>query len=76
MQTHHLNFNVSGILTNPEEQWRKIKLASMGRNRIAFRKLDVDWKKYNTKDYLFTHDTACCSVETEDNGYWITPPCW
>jgi hypothetical protein len=48
----------------------------MGRTRVAFRKLDVDWQKYNTKDYLFTHDTACCSVATEDNGYWIKPACF
>ena len=76
MHKHNLDFHVSGILTNPEEQWDRIKRASMGKNRVAFRKIDVDWKKYNTKDYLFTHDTACCSVETEENGYWITPPCW
>lgn len=76
MREHNLDFHVSGILTNPQEQWGRIKRASMGKNRVAFRKLDVDWKKYNTNDYLFTHDTACCSVETEENGYWITPPCW
>ena len=76
MREHNLDFHVSGILPNPQEQWGRIKRASMGKNRVAFRKLDVDWKKYNTNDYLFTHDTACCSVETEKNGYWITPPCW
>lgn len=64
------------ILTNPQEQWGKIKREAMGKTRVAFRKLDVDWKKYNTKDYLFTHDTACCSVETEENGYWIKPACF
>lgn len=76
MHKHNLDFHVSGILDNPAEQWDKIKKASMGKSRVAFRKIDVDWKKYNTRDYLFTHDTACCSVETEENGYWITPPCW
>ena len=76
MQKHKLNFRVSGILDNPERQWNDIKKASMGKSRVAFRKIDVDWKKYNTNDYLFTHDTACCSVETEENGFWITPPCW
>lgn len=76
MKNHSIDFHVSGILVNPQEQWGRIKKDAMGKSRVAFRKLDVDWKKYNTKDYLFTHDTACCSVETEENGYWITPPCW
>lgn len=64
------------ILTNPQEQWSKIKREAMGKSRVAFRKLDVDWQKYNTNDYLFTHDTACCSVATEDNGYWLKPACF
>ena len=76
MKNHNIDFHVSGILVNPQEQWGRIKRDAMGNSRVAFRRLDVDWKKYNTKDYLFTHDTACCSVETEENGYWITPPCW
>ena len=76
MKNHNIDFHVSGILVNPQEQWGRIKRDAMGKSRVAFRKLDVDWKKYNTKDYLFTHDTACCSVETEENGYWIKPPCW
>ena len=76
MKNHSIDFHVSGILVNPQEQWNRIKRNAMGNSRVAFRRLDVDWKKYNTKDYLFTHDTACCSVETEENGYWITPPCW
>ena len=76
MKNHNIDFHVSGILVNPQEQWGRIRRDAMGKSRVAFRKLDVDWKKYNTKDYLFTHDTACCSVETEENGYWITPPCW
>jgi len=64
------------ILTNPKEQWGRIKREAMGKTRVAFRKLDVDWQKYNTKDYLFTHDTACCSVATEENGYWLKPACF
>lgn len=71
-----MDINTIGILTNPQEQWERIKRSAMGKSRTAFRKLDVDWVKYNTKDYLFTHDTACCSVETEKNGYWIKPACW
>ena len=72
----NIKFNVSNILTDPQTQWSEIKRRAMGNRRVAFRAIDVNWKKYNTKDYLFTHDTACCSVETEKNGYWITPPCW
>lgn len=76
MKENRINFRVSHILTDPERQWTQFRTASSGKVRTAFRDLDVDWKKYNTKDYLFTHDTACCSVATENNGYWITPPCW
>ena len=76
MKENRINFRVSHILTDPERQWTQFRNASSGKIRTAFRELDVDWKKYNTKDYLFTHDTACCSVATESNGYWITPPCW
>jgi hypothetical protein len=55
---------MSCVLTKPQEQWNKIKREAMGKTRVAFRKLDVDWQKYNIQDYLFTHDTACCSVAT------------
>ena len=67
---------ISHILANPREDWERIRRQADGNRRYAFRKLDVDWEVYNTKDYLFTHDTACCSVETEENGYWIKPACW
>ena len=76
MKDYGIDFRVSHILTDPERQWTQFRNASSGKIRTAFRELDVDWKKYNTKDYLFTHDTACCSVATENNGYWLTPPCW
>ena len=66
----------SHVLTDPQHEWDAICRAIDGRRRYAYRRLDVDWKKYNTDDYLFTHDTACCSVETEENGYWIKPACW
>lgn len=67
---------MSYILTDPENQWKSIRQRYQGKNRYAFRKLDVDWQKYNIKDYLFTHDTACCSVETQKNGYWLKPACF
>ena len=73
MQT---GFQISHILTDPRRQWQAIRKAAQGNVRTAFRALDVDWKKYTTDEYLFTHDTACCSVATEENGYWIKPACW
>lgn len=76
MKKEELNFNISNILSNPEKQWSEFKRTIQGKSRLALRKLDVDWEKYNTNDYLFTHDTACCSVATQDNGYWIKRPCW
>lgn len=76
MKRNDIDFHVHAILDDPEYQWDIIRCNAMGKGRVAYRQLDVDWKKYNTKDYLFTHDTACCSVETEENGYWIKPPCW
>lgn len=76
MKRNDMHFHVNAILTEPEYEWDLIRCNAMGNSRVAYRALDVDWHKYNTKDYLFTHDTACCSVETEKNGYWITPPCW
>ncbi|MBR4315528.1 MAG: hypothetical protein IKP65_00960 [Alphaproteobacteria bacterium] len=64
MKKEELNFNISNILSNPEKQWSEFKRTIQGKSRLALRKLDVDWEKYNTNDYLFTHDTACCSVAT------------
>lgn len=72
----YLNFHINKILENPREQWNQLKKQARGKARVAFRKLDVDWQKYNTKDYLFTHDSICCSVATEDNGYWLKPACY
>ena len=64
MKKFNASLNIDGILCNPQEQWGKIKREAQGNVRVAFRKLDVDWKKYTTEDYLFTHDTIVCSVET------------
>lgn len=71
-----LKFNVNKVLIDPERYWNNLKKAAKGKLRVAFRELDVDWKTYNTNDYLFTHDSICCSVATQDNGYWIKPACW
>lgn len=75
MKKINLNFPIMGILNNPQTEWNKLKREAKGNIRTAFRDLNVDWKKYNTKDYLFTHDSIVCSVETEENGYYITKPC-
>lgn len=75
MKRINLNFPVMGILNNPQTEWNQMRKAARGNIRTAFRDLNVDWKKYNTKDYLFTHDSIVCSVETESNGYHITKPC-
>lgn len=75
MKEFNANLNIKGILANPQKDWNKIKRAAQGNVRTAFRKLDVDWKKYTTDNYLFTHDTIVCSVETEPNHYWIRKPC-
>lgn len=72
MKSFNLLAPIAHILTNPQSDWQKLTKSNI---KTAFRKLDVDWKKYNIHDYLFTHDTIVCSVETEPNGYWITKPC-
>ena len=68
-----MDFKIEQILKSPKEQWRKI--ASKGSSRTAFRDLKIDWDIYNTKDYLFTHDTIVASVATEEDGFTIKPAC-
>ena len=64
--------HVRGILGSPSVEWRRI---CSGSSRCAFRHLDVDWKVYNNRDYLFTHDSIVASVATEPDGYTIRPNC-
>lgn len=64
------------ILHNPMRSWKKVLSASAGPSRTAFRHLKVDWDVYNTKDYLFTHDTIVASVAVEKDGFTIKKPCW
>jgi len=59
------------ILTNPRYEWERI---CRGRTRIAH-SIDIDWKRFNLNDYIFTHDSIVSSVETEANGYYIKPIC-
>ena len=68
----NLDLPIATVLTNPRQEWGL--LAYGGRVRTA-RELNIDWKKYNPDDYLFTHVTIVSSVEVEDNGYYIKPAC-
>lgn len=68
-----LNLPIASILTNPEQDWSLISRIST-KSRIA-RDIPIDWKKFSQKDYLFTHATICCSVETEADGHTIKKAC-
>ena len=74
-KTFTINLPIVNFLANPQVEWRNITRSYNKGVRTAFRELDVDWKKYNTKEYLFTHDSIVCSVEVEKNGYTIKKPC-
>ena len=50
-QTARLDLPVVGILSNPKQEWKRI--AGIGGLRMA--KIDIDWNKFNPKDFLFTH---------------------
>jgi len=60
------------ILENPVKDWQRLAYGSV---RIAKRVIDVDWKKFNQDNFLFSHCSICCSVKAEDNGYYIDPVC-
>ena len=66
---------VAHILENPQKNWRQITTFSRGNIRVAYRELDVDWKKFNQQDFLFAHVTILASCKVEDNGYRIVEPC-
>ncbi|MCK9154655.1 MAG: hypothetical protein M0P12_00925 [Paludibacteraceae bacterium] len=59
------------ILQDPQNEWKKI---CYGKSRVAH-SIEVDWKRFNLNDYIFTHDSIVSSVETEANGYYIKPVC-
>ena len=69
-----LDMPLATILHNPKSDWAKVAAAGGGR-RITARKIEVDWKKYNQDNFLFSHCTIVASVKTEDNGYYIDPIC-
>lgn len=66
-----IDLPVVSVLLNPQSEWRKL---CYGGKRLAHT-LDVDWKKYNINDYLFTHASIVSSVAVEPNGYYIKPVC-
>lgn len=72
----NITAKVQRILTNPEKEWKELTKSSRGGLRMAFRDLKVNWKIYNNKDYLFTHDSIVASVATEADGFTIKQPCW
>jgi len=68
-----INAPVVQVLRHPERDWLALTRGNM---RIASdRKIEVDWSKYNLSDYLFTHCSIISSVNVEDDGYRIIPPC-
>jgi hypothetical protein len=68
-----LDMPLANVLANPQRDWNKVAHGGK-RVRIA-RKLDVDWKKYNQENFLFSHCSIVASVATEKNGYHILPAC-
>lgn len=67
-----VNASVVNILKNPSVEWEKI---TNTKTKLAYRKINVDWKEYTTDNYLFTHCTICSSVQTDETGYRIVSPC-
>lgn len=68
-----LDISLANILTDPKSQWGEI---SRPKNKVRVaRDLNVDWKRFNQDDYLFSHCTIVSSVSTEENGYYIDPVC-
>jgi intein/homing endonuclease len=68
-----LNMPIASILHNPAKDWSRI--SSYGSSIRTARGISVDWRRYKQDDFLFTHATICCSVETEADGHTIKPSC-
>ena len=69
----NLDLPVATVLASPRNDWGMIT-AGHGRVRLA-REIEVDWKKYNQDNFLFSHCTIVASVAVEDDGYSIVPAC-
>lgn len=68
----NLDLPVIDILYNPQKQWNYLRKGNI--RTASSRKLSVDWKKFNSDEYLFSHCSIISSCEVEDNGYYIKPP--
>lgn len=68
----NLDMPLATVLENPAKEWQRL---AYGGVRIAKRIIDVDWKEFNQDNYLFSHCSIVCSVEVEENGYYIKPCC-
>ena len=71
-RTFNLDLPVATILSNPRHDWNM--LTAGGRLRVA-REIDVDWKKFNQDNFLFTHCSIVASVELEEDGHTIKAAC-
>ena len=70
----NITAQIHKILSNPYRQWKDFVVSSRGGLRTAFRDIQVNWNVYNSKDYLFTHESIVASVATDPDGYTIKPP--
>jgi hypothetical protein len=68
----NLDLPVATILANPRHDWDMICHGS--RIRIA-RDIEIDWKKFNQDNFLFSHCTIVASVALESDGHSIVPAC-
>lgn len=66
-----IDLPVANILNNPSRDWKALTL---GNRKVASRSINIDWKKINPDDHLFTHCSICCSSNTTSNGYYIESP--
>mgnify|MGYP007061823197 CR=1 FL=1 len=69
----NITAQIHKILSNPQRQWKDFVVSSRGGLRTAYRDIQVNWNVYNSKDYLFTHDSIVASVATDPDGYTIKP---
>lgn len=69
----NITAHIYKILPDPHRQWREFVVSSRGGLRTAYRDIKVNWDIYNSKNYLFTHDSIVASVATEADGYTIKP---
>lgn len=68
----NLDLPVATILASPRTDWSMI---AHGSRAMTAHAIDVDWKKFNQDDFLFSHCSICCSVATKEDGHTIVPEC-